>query len=222
MQSATKSPSHHGKATTAFYEENHSEEQIPWNNRIYHINLWLALIFFYEPTLLFLRGSRAVSRRVILPPQDEQLSSGMSSSQDRATPGPAPVPHLLTNIACACVCFMKCMLEQEGRAFHLPIMYISFPNKWFRDVFLAHSWFSQSTVWLRLQVLQSISSTLGHTAAFPTCPRVTAAELQCCLCKYPSTAMCSGASSWALTRESCSFPWVTQAPGKGRSKTHQS
>lgn len=45
-----------------------------------------------------------------------------------------------------------------------------FPNKCFRDVFLAHSWFSQSTVWLRHQVLKSVSSTLGQNVAFPACP----------------------------------------------------
>lgn len=33
--------------------------------------------------------------------------------------------------------------------------------------------------------------------------------------------MCSRASSWALTKEYCSFPWVTQTPGQGSSKTPQ-
>lgn len=54
----------------------------------------------------------------------------------------------------------------------------SFPNKCFRDVFLAHSWFSQSAAWLRHQDLKFISSTLGPSVAFPTCPRAAVLPLQ--------------------------------------------
>lgn len=63
------------------------------------------------------------------------------------------------------------MLEQEGRAFHVPIIY---PLKFFGGVFPAHSRFSRSASWPRPQVLQSIIfSTLSKNVALPTCPRVT-------------------------------------------------
>lgn len=49
-----------------------------------------------------------------------------SAAKTEPHPGLTPVCHLLTNIVCACVCSMKCVLEQEGRAFHLPIIYTLF------------------------------------------------------------------------------------------------
>lgn len=49
-----------------------------------------------------------------------------SAAKTEPHPGLTPVCHLLTNIVCACVWSMKCVLEQEGRAFHLPIIYTLF------------------------------------------------------------------------------------------------
>lgn len=118
--------------------------------------------------------------------------------------GLLPGSRVLIGIAYICVCFMKCMSEQEGRAFHVPIIYPAFqinPSETF-------SWHTVGSLSLQAGPGPGFCSLFsGHSAKMlysPPARESLPPKLQFCLYRCHSTAIYSGASSWALT-EGCPF-----------------
>lgn len=96
---------------------------------------------------------------------------------------------------------MKCMLEQEGRAFHVPIIYPLFQI----NSLEAFSWHTVDSLSLQAGPGPRFCSLLFsvHSAKMlhsPSVPESLPPKLWFCLYRYHSTAIYSGASSWALTK----------------------
>ena len=114
--------------------------------------------------------------------------------------GPLPVPHVLLDAAYVCVCFMKYMLEQEGRVFHVPIIYPLFQI----NASEASSWHTVGSLSLQAgpgpRFCSLFSARSAKVLHSPPAQKSFPPKLQFFLYRYHSTAIYSGASTWALTK----------------------
>lgn len=117
-----------------------------------------------------------------------------------------PVCHVLIDIAYVCVCFMKCMLEQEGRAFHVPIIYPLFQINALEMFF----WHTVSSPGLQAgpgpRFCSLFSACSAKTFHSPPARESLPPKLQSCLYRPYSTAIYTRASSWALTERLLFLP----------------
>lgn len=106
--------------------------------------------------------------RVVPPPQWE----GTALLWNEQTAQTVPHLGLLPGPCVLCVCCMKYMLEQEGRAFHVPIIYPLFQT----DASETFSWHIVGPVSLQSGPgprFCSLFSAHSARAALPTCPKFT-------------------------------------------------
>lgn len=129
-----------------------------------------------------------------------------SATKPRSHHGLLPVPHVLIDMAYVCVCFMKCMLEQEGIAFHVPIIYPLFQTN-ASEMF---SWHTVGSPGLQAGPGPRFSSLFSARSAktlhSPPAQKSLPPKLQSCLYRPHSTAIYTGASSWALTERLLFLP----------------
>lgn len=118
---------------------------------------------------------------------------------------------MLIDIAYICVCFIKCTLEQEGREFHVPIIYPLFQINAF-EMFSWHIFGCPS----KLAQAPGFAVYLQHTQQKCCTPHLN----QSCGSTFTGVTAqpyIQGPALRLCPRDSCSFPWATEMPGKGSS-----